>query len=99
MALYVDDPIHKLGRMIMAHMTADTLEELHRAADALGLPRQWYQGPPRTAFAHYDLCKANQARARRELGAVIVRPRIIAQKARALGCATSSERQLPGEGA
>ena len=64
-----------------AHMIADTLGELHTAALAIGLRRQWFQ--PRS-FPHYDLTVARHARAlevgaklvdRRELVAVIRRVR------------------------
>jgi len=39
----------RFGRMKMSHMMADTEEELHRMAAAIGVARKWYQGD------HYDI--------------------------------------------
>lgn len=50
MTVYVDDPKHRYGRMVMCHMLADTEEELHAMADAIGVRRKWFQGD------HYDIC-------------------------------------------
>jgi hypothetical protein len=63
--VYVDKPRHKLGRMTMCHLVADTLPELHAMADTLGLRRAWFQDH---GFPHYDICKAKRAEAIR-LGA------------------------------
>ena len=85
MPVYVDAARIPFRRMIMSHMVADTLEELHEMADRLGLKRQWFQpGPPAHAVAHYDLCDSFRTRAltlgateisRRELGEFIRRSR------------------------
>jgi hypothetical protein len=82
MALYVDDPRHPLGRMKMCHMTADSLEELHAAADRLGLKRDWYQGPPKTERPHYDISLSRRRRAVEELDAQEVSTREIVTIAR-----------------
>ena len=74
MAVYVDPPVSRLGRMVMCHMAADTLEELHAMADAIGVNRRHYQGPPVTPRPHYDICKAKRTLAVK-LGALEVRPR------------------------
>jgi len=50
MAVYVDDMRAAVGRLILCHMVADTLEELHAMADAVQLNRKWFQGD------HYDIC-------------------------------------------
>lgn len=74
MSVYVDEAKHKFGRMIMCHMFADTAQELHEMADAIGVERKWYQvadGPHRASFTHYDIAKAKRARAI-ELGAIEV---------------------------
>jgi hypothetical protein len=53
MAVYVDDArIPWRGRR-WCHMVADSAEELHRAAEALGLDRRHAQDKGRTL--HYDL--------------------------------------------
>lgn len=64
MAVYVDDmhktPMGRYGRMKMSHMIADTEKELHAMADAIGVSRRWYQGPPHTPRPHYDICMAKR---------------------------------------
>ncbi len=67
MAVYVDESRWPFGRMIMCHMYADTPEELHQMADAIGIRRRWFQR--RRGFPHYDICKAKRAAAVR-LGAI-----------------------------
>lgn len=52
MAVYVDMARHRFGRMIMCHMIADTVDELHVMAGSLGCSHAWFQ--PRS-FPHYDL--------------------------------------------
>jgi hypothetical protein len=78
MGVYVDKPRHRLGRMVMCHMTADRLDELHDMADRLGV-RRWFQDKP--GKPHYDLCKANRARAI-AAGAVEVESRALLEIAR-----------------
>lgn len=55
MAVYVDGERNGFGRMVMCHMLADTPDELHAMADAIGMKRQWYQSPDKASFPHYDL--------------------------------------------
>lgn len=55
MAVYVDDAIWNWQGMRWAHLVADEESELHRFAATLGIPRLVYQGPPKTAHAHYDI--------------------------------------------
>ncbi|TMK27419.1 MAG: DUF4031 domain-containing protein [Actinobacteria bacterium] len=61
MAVYVDDArIPWRGRR-WSHMVADSVEELHVAAEALGLRREWVQDRGRTV--HYDLPESLRAHA------------------------------------
>lgn len=62
MAVYVDtmaasfQPSHRPGaRYVMCHMMADSDEELHAMADAIGVARKWFQGD------HYDIAKSKRA--------------------------------------
>lgn len=61
MAVYVDASHLKFGRMVMCHMLADTPEELHAMADAIGMQRKWFQGDASTP--HYDVSRARRVRA------------------------------------
>ncbi len=58
MAVYVDEPIHPFGRMMMCHMMADSMEELHAMADKIGVARKWAQ---MTRMPHYDICKSKRS--------------------------------------
>ncbi|MCB5201668.1 DUF4031 domain-containing protein [Neorhizobium sp. T786] len=80
MTVYVDPPGYRIGRLIMCHMAADTLAELHATADFLGV-RRWFQDKP--GAPHYDICKRNRARAI-AAGAVEVNRRVLLAKAK--GC-------------
>ena len=53
MSVYVDDARISWRGHCWSHMVADTPEELHRAAEALGLSRERAQDKGRTL--HYDL--------------------------------------------
>ena len=62
MSVYVD-PIRqvKYGRWKYAcHMIADTLEELHAMALAIGMKIEWFQPG---SFPHYDLLRPRRAAA------------------------------------
>ena len=82
MPVYVDEPEYPYGRMMMCHMIADTLDELHAMADRIGVARRWFQNKGR--HPHYDICKSKRALAvnagaieidRRGLVDVMNRPR------------------------
>jgi hypothetical protein len=55
MTVYLDDVVIPLGRLIFCHMWADTPEELHAMAEAIGLRREWFQEPPKASWHHYDV--------------------------------------------
>jgi hypothetical protein len=44
--------------MIMCHLVADTLEELHAMADRIGLRRAWFQP---NSHPHYDVSRSKRA--------------------------------------
>lgn len=60
--IYVDEPIHKFGRMIMCHMIADTTEELLDMCNKIGVDSKWIQYP-NTYREHFDICKTKRLQA------------------------------------
>ena len=63
------------------HMTADTVDELHRMAEDIGMRRSWFQNG---RHPHYDLTTSRRKSAV-ALGAVEVTQRQLAGYARLLG--------------
>ncbi|MFD3263123.1 DUF4031 domain-containing protein [Phenylobacterium ferrooxidans] len=61
--VYVDAPIHPYGRMVMCHMVAPWVEDLHAMADRIGVARRWFQDPRtmRVSAPHYDIAKVKRA--------------------------------------
>ena len=57
MAVYVDNARIPYRRMIMCHMLADSIEELHEMADKIGIKRKWFQTKN---TPHYDICLAKR---------------------------------------
>ena len=68
MAVYVDNYRGKFRGMIMSHMIADSLDELHEFAAKLDLRREWFQDK-RTP--HYDVCQTKREKAFK-LGAISI---------------------------
>lgn len=54
MSVYVDNYRGRLGRMLMAHLVADTHDELMRMAARLNLNPDWIQSPG-TPREHFDV--------------------------------------------
>ena len=89
MAVYVDDAVTLWRDHRWAHLMADTLDELHAFAAALGIPRRAFQD--KTSGAHYDVTAELRERAI-ALGAVPIsrhrdrdRMRAVIARARAQG--------------
>lgn len=53
MPVYIDDARIRARGREWSHLVANTAEELHRAAEQLGLRREWAHSRGRTL--HYDL--------------------------------------------
>ena len=90
MTVYVDDmyktAMGSYGRMKMSHMIADSVEELHKMADAIGMNRKWFQSPPKASWPHYDISMSMRSKAislgakditMRELVTIIQQTRLI----------------------
>lgn len=70
MSVYVDSCVILFrNRMRMSHMIADSLDELHAMAAAIGMRREWFQAGPRVSFPHYDVSQTKRAEAIK-LGAI-----------------------------
>lgn len=59
MTVYVDNMRAKYGRVVLCHMVADTLDELHAMADRIGVVRKWFQ--EHASYPHYDISLAKRA--------------------------------------
>lgn len=64
-------------------MIADTLDELHAMALAVGMRTAWFQAPPDASFPHYDLTASRRAEALKH-GAVPLERRTFVGKLREL---------------
>lgn len=81
MSVYVDTPQWQFGRMVMCHMVADSLDELHDMAARIGVQRRWFQDC--YSAQHYDICKSKRALAV-EAGAIECGRRAFVGKVREL---------------
>lgn len=69
---------------LSCHLIADTAIELHAVAEAIGMKRKWFQGPPsKRCLPHYDLTAKRRAQAL-ELGAQALERRPFVTKLRAV---------------
>jgi hypothetical protein len=95
MTVYVDDmytvPMGQFRRMKMSHMIADTEEELHKMAAAIGVARKWYQGD------HYDICMSMRVKAVK-LGAKEIEMRELARLSRKEGLPRKGNGLVPPAG-
>jgi len=66
--------------MLMSHLLADSLDELHAMADRIGLKRRWFQGH---GTPHYDICQQYRQRAV-ECGVVVIDRRQLVELIRRL---------------
>lgn len=55
MTVYVDNAEIPFRGMLMSHLVADTLDELHEFAQGIGLRREWFQDK---RLPHYDVSKS-----------------------------------------
>lgn len=60
MSVYVDEPVHRFGRMLMCHMMADAGPELRAMAARIGIALKWIQHPGEW-HEHFDVCKSKRA--------------------------------------
>lgn len=79
MAVYVDSANLPYRNMIMCHMIADDIEELHIMASKIGMKREWFQG--NASFPHYDIPLFRKDKAL-SFGAIQVTRRQLALKMR-----------------
>lgn len=102
MSVYVDKSEYAYGRMVMCHMLADSPQELHAIAEAIGVSRRWYQYKASTP--HYDIAKSKRVLAleqgalevsRKQVAALIhnIRAARIAKTAEGLAWNEDIERQ------
>lgn len=56
--VYIGKREYKYGRMIMSHMVADTLAELHTMASLLNIDHKHFQN--KKGKPHYDICKSKK---------------------------------------
>lgn len=61
MAVYVDKEQIAWRGKLWCHLVADSLDELHTFAAALGLKRSWFQ--ERASYPHYDVTLSVRERA------------------------------------
>ena len=59
MSVYVGSSIYPFGRMIMCHMVADSIDELHEMADLIEVDRRHFQSKNKR-HPHYDICKSKR---------------------------------------
>ena len=63
MTVYVDEPIHPYGRMLMCHMASPSIVELFAMAETIGVGHRHYQDPfkGKVSRPHFDIAKGKRA--------------------------------------
>ena len=56
--VYIGSREYKYRGMLMSHMIADTIDELHKMAELIGVDKKHFQN--KTARQHYDICKSKK---------------------------------------
>jgi len=74
--VYIGINQYRLGSMLMSHMVADSLLELHSMAARLHISKIYFQNIKNKQ--HYDVCKTKKLQALK-YGALLVNDRIIVQ--------------------
>lgn len=64
MTVFVDNERIAWRGKLWCHLVADSLDELHEFAIALGLQRRWFQD--KASYPHYDVTTAVRERALRQ---------------------------------
>lgn len=77
MTVYVDNARIPYRRMLMCHLLADTLEELHVMADRIGVARRHFQGKEKASCPHYDICLSKRSLALRHGAVEISRQELV----------------------
>lgn len=62
MSVYVDLCNYSSNGRKWGHLVADTEEELHELAEAIGLKRKWFQNRP-GGIPHYDVTRSKRDKA------------------------------------
>jgi hypothetical protein len=76
--IYIDNARIKYRGMLMCHMIADDLAELHAMASTLGIRKHFQDKPGKL---HYDVCSSNRSKAI-ALGAIPISTRELIIKLR-----------------
>lgn len=83
MAVYLDNLNANFRGMIMCHMVANSLQELHSMAGSIGVQRKWFQDLSKSMYPHYDICLSKKKLAL-SLGAKIADKKTIVTRAKQL---------------